>query len=175
MNEKEQLPMTEKENVRWRVANAHIDPDNYVFYPAKKQADYYDNDIPQRVAIYVRVSTDSSKQTMSYELQKKYYEEFVVRHPCWTLVKIYADEGISGTSLNHRDGFNEMIADCKAGKIDMIITKSVSRFARNIVDCISMVQKLAAMSPPVGIFFETESRSLYFDLKKYKLSEYIGA
>ena len=63
--------MTEKENVRWRVANAHIDPDNYVFYPAKKQADYYDNDIPQRVAIYVRVSTDSSKQTMSYELQKK--------------------------------------------------------------------------------------------------------
>ena len=80
MNEKEQLPMTEKENVRWRVANAHIDPDNYVFYPAKKQADYYDNDIPQRVAIYVRVSTDSSKQTMSYELQKKYYEEFVVRH-----------------------------------------------------------------------------------------------
>jgi DNA invertase Pin-like site-specific DNA recombinase len=73
------------------------------------------------------------------------------------LVKIYADEGISGTSLNHRDGFNEMIADCKAGKIDMIITKSVSRFARNIVDCISMVQKLAALSPPVGIFFETEA------------------
>ena len=80
-----------------------------------------------------------------------------IRQACWTLVKIYADEGISGTSLNHRDGFNEMIADCKAGKIDMIITKSVSRFARNIVDCISMVQKLAAMSPPVGIFFETES------------------
>ena len=130
MTTKDQAPMTEKESVRWRVANAHIDPDNYVFIPAKKQADYYDNDIPQRVAIYVRVSTDSSKQTMSYELQKKYYEEFVVRHPCWKLVRIYADEGISGTSLNHRDGFNEMIADCKAGKIDMIITKSISRFAR---------------------------------------------
>ena len=72
MSTKEQSPMTEKESVRWRVANAHIDPDNYVFIPAKKQADYYDNDIPQRVAIYVRVSTDSSKQTMSYELQKKY-------------------------------------------------------------------------------------------------------
>ena len=82
MSTKEQSPMTEKESVRWRVANAHIDPDNYVFFPAKKQVDYYDNDIPQRVAIYVRVSTDSSKQTMSYELQKKYYEEFVVRHPC---------------------------------------------------------------------------------------------
>ena len=157
MTEKEQMPMTEKESVRWRVANAHIDPDNYVFIPAKKQNDYYDNDVPQRVAIYVRVSTDSSKQTMSYELQKKYYEEFVVQHPCWTLVKIYADEGISGTSVKHRDAFNEMIADCKAGKIDMIITKSVSRFARNIVDCISMVQKLATLTPPVGIFFETEA------------------
>lgn len=157
MSGKEQSSLIEKENVRRRVANAHIDPDNYIFIPEKKQVDYYDNDIPQRVAIYVRVSTDSSKQTMSYELQKKYYEEFVVRHPCWTLVKIYADEGISGTSVKHRDGFNEMIADCKAGKIDMIITKSVSRFARNIVDCMSMVQKLAALSPPVGIFFETEA------------------
>ena len=64
MTEKEQTPMTEKESVRWRVANAHIDPDNYVFIPAKKQNDYYDNDVPQRVAIYVRVSTDSSKQTI---------------------------------------------------------------------------------------------------------------
>lgn len=95
----------------------------------KKQADYYDNDVNQRVAIYVRVSTDDVRQTTSYELQKKYYEEFVTRHPNWTLVNIYADEGISGTSLKHRDEFNRMIADCKAGKIDMIVTKSVSRFA----------------------------------------------
>ena len=85
------VKITEKECVRKRVGDAHIDPDNYEYIPAKKQVDYYDNDIPQRVAIYARVSTDSSTQTMSYELQKKYYEEFVVNHPCWTLVKIYAD------------------------------------------------------------------------------------
>ena len=82
-----------------------IDPENYEFIPAKKQIDYYDNDIPQRVAVYARVSTDNIQQTSSYELQKKYYEEFVIRHPNWTLVKIYADEGISGTSMAHRDVF----------------------------------------------------------------------
>lgn len=60
----------------------------------KKQADYYDNDVNQRVAIYVRVSTDDVRQTTSYELQKKYYEEFVTRHPNWTLVNIYADEAV---------------------------------------------------------------------------------
>ena len=155
MSTKEQSPMTEKESVRWRVANAHIDPDNYVFFPAKKQVDYYDNDIPQRVAIYVRVSTDSSKQTMSYELQKKYYEEFVVQHPCWTLVKIYADEGISGTSLNHRDGFNEMIADAKEGAFDLIITKEISRFARNTLDSLQYTRELLGWG--VGVFFQNDN------------------
>ena len=106
--------------------------------------------------MYARVSTDNVQQTSSYELQKKYYEDFVVHHPNWTLVKIYADEGISGTSLAHRDEFNSMIADCRSGKIDMIITKSVSRFARNVVDCISMVRMLAELPSPVGVFFESE-------------------
>ena len=122
-----------KEKQRKRI-HVDIDPDNYEYIPEQKQTDYYDNDVPQRVAIYVRVSTDDVRQTTSFELQKKYYEDFVVKHPHWTLVKIYADEGISGTSLNKRDAFNEMIADAKRGKIDMIITKSVSRFARNVVD-----------------------------------------
>ena len=110
----------------------------------------------RRTAAYARVSTDNVQQTSSYELQKKYYEDFVVHHPNWTLVKIYADEGISGTSLAHRDEFNSMIADCRSGKIDMIITKSVSRFARNVVDCISMVRMLAELPSPVGVFFESE-------------------
>ena len=114
-----------KERVRRRI-NTKVDPENYEFIPAKKPIDYYDNDIRQRVAVYARVSTDNVQQTSSYELQKKYYEDFVVHHPNWTLVKIYADEGISGTSLAHRDEFNSMIADCRSGKIDMIITKSVS-------------------------------------------------
>lgn len=144
-----------KERVRRRI-NTKVDPKNYEFIPAKKPIDYYDNDIRQRVAVYARVSTDNIQQTSSYELQKKYYEDFVVHHPNWTLVKIYADEGISGTSLAHRDEFNSMIADCRSGKIDMIITKSVSRFARNVVDCISMVRMLAELPSPVGVFFESE-------------------
>lgn len=144
-----------KERVRRRI-NTKVDPENYEFIPAKKPIDYYDNDIRQRVTVYARVSTDNVQQTSSYELQKKYYEDFVVHHPNWTLVKIYADEGISGTSLAHRDEFNSMIADCRSGKIDMIITKSVSRFARNVVDCISMVRMLAELPSPVGVFFESE-------------------
>ena len=144
-----------KDRVRRRI-NTKVDPKNYEFIPAKKPIDYYDNDIRQRVAVYARVSTDNVQQTSSYELQKKYYEDFVVHHPNWTLVKIYADEGISGTSLAHRDEFNSMIADCRSGKIDMIITKSVSRFARNVVDCISMVRMLAELTSPVGVFFESE-------------------
>lgn len=144
-----------KERVRRRI-NTKVDPENYEFIPAKKPIDYYDNDIRQRGAVYARVSTDNVQQTSSYELQKKYYEDFVVHHPNWTLVKIYADEGISGTSLAHRDEFNSMIADCRSGKIDMIITKSVSRFARNVVDCISMVRMLAELPSPVGVFFESE-------------------
>lgn len=145
----------QKERVRKRVY-AEIDSSNYEFIPAKKLIDYYDNDVAQRVAIYVRVSTDNIRQTTSYELQKKYYEDFVANHPNWKLVKIYADEGISGTSLTHRDEFNKMITDCRAGKIDMIITKSVSRFSRNVVDCISVVRMLAELPHPVGVFFESE-------------------
>ena len=145
----------EKERTRRRM-RVEIDPDNYTYIPAKKPIDFYDNEVNQRVAIYVRVSTDDVRQTTSFELQKKYYEDFVVRHPNWTLVKIYADEGISGTSLAHRDEFNRMISDCRAGNIDLVITKSVSRFARNIMICIGMVRELAELNPPVGVFFESE-------------------
>ena len=118
-----------KERVRRRI-NMKIDSANYEFFPAKKPVDFYDTEIEQRVAVYARVSTDNVQQTSSYELQKKYYEDFVVHHPNWTLVKIYADEGISGTSLAHRDEFNRMITDCRNGQIDMIITKSVCSVSR---------------------------------------------
>ncbi|MDL2238361.1 recombinase family protein [Christensenellaceae bacterium OttesenSCG-928-K19] len=152
---KKQRTAEQKAHIRRKIY-AEIDPNNYEFIPAKKQIDYYDNDVAQRVAIYVRVSTGNILQTSSYELQKKYYEDFVAHHPNWTLVKIYADEGISGTTLAHRDEFNKMVADCRAGKIDMIITKSVSRFSRNVVDCISIVRTLAELTHPVGVFFESE-------------------
>lgn len=146
----------QKERIRQRV-RVQIDEDNYQFFPERKDPDYYDNDVNQRVGVYVRVSTDDPRQTTSYELQKKYYEDFVVRHPKWTLVDIYADEGISGTSTKHRDEFNRMIAECKDGKIDLIITKSVSRFARNVVDFLGMVRMLSERNPPIGVFFEAEN------------------
>lgn len=142
-----------REKVKRRYANRR-EPD--VIYPAKKQVDFYDDDVHQRVAVYVRVSTDNLGQETSYELQKNYYEEFVLKHPNWVLVRIYADKGISGTSTKHRDELNQMLTDCRAGKIDLIITKSVSRLARNTVDCITMVRNLAELRNPVGVFFESE-------------------
>ena len=146
----------EKDRVRKRI-RVEIDPEKYEYIPAKKVIDFYDNDVPQRVAVYVRVSTEDVRQTTSYELQKKYYEDYVRNHPNWTLVKIYADEGISGTSLKHRDAFNEMIRHCREGQIDLIVTKSVSRFARNVMITIGMARELAQMKSPVGIFFESEA------------------
>ena len=154
-NEKRRSNQQAKEKVRRRI-RVQIDPDNYEYEPERKPIDYNNDEAHSRVAIYVRVSTDDVRQTTSYELQKKYYEEFVIRHPNWTLVKIYADEGISGTSVAHRDEFNQMIADCKAGKIDLIITKSVSRFARNVTDFIGTVRALSELKNPVGVFFESE-------------------
>ena len=125
--------------------------------PATPQEDFYKSESTKRVAVYARVSTDDPNQTSSYELQKNHYEDMVNRRANWVLVDIYADEGISGTSLQHRDSFLRMISDCRAGKIDLIVTKSVSRFARNIIDCIGYVRQLKAADPPIGVFFETEN------------------
>ena len=116
---------------------------------------YYN--VKQYVGIYARVSTDDVRQTTSYELQKKYYEDFVVQHPNWELVEIYADEGISGTSLAKRDAFNKMIEDAMNGRLTMIITKNVARFARNMVDCMRIVRELQELKNPVGVFFESEA------------------
>ena len=146
----------QKERIRQRV-RVQIDEANYEYVPERVESDAFDDAVSKRVAAYVRVSTDDIRQTTSYELQKWYYEELVRKHPNWTLVGIYADEGISGTSLKHRDAFNRMIADCKAGKIDMVITKSVSRFSRNVVDLLSIVRTLYERYPAIGVFFETEN------------------
>lgn len=144
-----------REKIRKRYS-VTVDPDNYEFFPEKKRRNFFDDDETVRVAIYARVSTGDVNQTTSYEAQKNYYEKYVLTHPNWELVKMYADEGISGTSRLHRDEFNKMIDDCRAGKIDMIITKSVSRFARNSVDCLSLTREFQEMESPVGVFFESE-------------------
>ncbi len=143
----------QKSKIRERYKGSDIG--NAEIIPARKQADIFD-DIERRIAVYVRVSTDNLQQTSSYELQKNYYEDMILRHPNWTLAGIYADEGISGTSLMHRDAFNQMIEDCKDGKIDMIITKSVARYTRNIIDGVSNVKMLKKLPNPVGVYFETD-------------------
>ena len=108
-----------------------------------------------RVAAYARVSTDSDEQLNSYAAQLDYYTKYIKQHADWKFVEVYADEGLSGTRLKKRDNFNRMIADALAGKIDMIIIKSVSRFARNTVDSIATVRQLRARG--VDIYFETEN------------------
>lgn len=115
-----------------------------------------DKNANQLVAPYCRVSTLQKSQEESFETQKVYYEDYISKRTNWKLVDIYADKGISATSLNRRKDFLRMIDDCKAGKITLIITKSVSRFARNTVDCIATCRMLKTLDPPVGVFFETE-------------------
>ena len=150
--------MTEKELQKSKIRERYKGSDicNAEIIPARKQVDFYD-DVERRVAVYVRVSTDNLQQTSSYELQKNYYEDLICRNPKWSLAGIYADEGITGTSLEHRDAFNQMINDCEKGMIDMIITKSVSRFARNLRDCITTLETLKFLPKPVGVFFESEN------------------
>ena len=108
-----------------------------------------------RVAAYCRVSTGSEEQMTSYTNQKKAYTELISQKKEWCLAGIYADQGLSGTQTKKRDEFNRMIEDCKKGKIDYIITKSVSRFARNTVDCLEYVRMLKAMG--IGVLFEEQN------------------
>ena len=107
-----------------------------------------------RVVAYCRVSTKQEEQLNSYETQKNYYTERINAEPNWTLVAIFADKGITGTSVKNRDEFNKMIKLCKRGKVDMIITKSISRFARNTLDCLKYTRMLKAIG--VDVFFEEQ-------------------
>lgn len=109
------------------------------------------------VGPYCRVSTLCDEQVESYEIQKREYTKLIAEHPNWRMVDIYADEGISATSTKNRRDFLRLIEDCKAHKVTLILTKSVTRFARNTVDCISICRELKALNPPVGVFFETEN------------------
>ena len=109
----------------------------------------------RRVAGYARVSTDHDDQLSSYQAQVDYYTNYINKVEDWEFVGIYTDEGISATNTNRREGFKAMIADAKAGKIDLIVTKSVSRFARNTVDSLTAVRELRSIG--VEIFFEKEN------------------
>ena len=111
--------------------------------------------LKKRTAAYARVSTDSEEQLTSYEAQVDYYTKYIKERPDCEFVGIYTDEGISAVNTKKRDGFNRMVADALAGKIDLIVTKSVSRFARNTVDSLSTVRKLKEKG--VEVFFEKEN------------------
>lgn len=109
----------------------------------------------RKVAGYARVSTDSEEQQTSYEAQVSYYTEYIQKRDDWEFAGVYTDQGISATNTKHRDGFNRMIADALDGKIDLIVTKSVSRFARNTVDSLTTVRKLKEKG--VEVYFEKEN------------------
>ncbi len=110
----------------------------------------------KRVAAYCRVSTDQEAQETSLEEQMAHFNTVIAEHPDWELAGIYADEGISGTQVKHRVQFQQMIEDAKAKKIDLILTKSISRFARNVVDCLTNIRLLRNLRPPVSVYFDKE-------------------
>ena len=109
----------------------------------------------RRVATYARVSTNDVDQRTSYNNQIDYYTQYISEHEGWEFAGMYTDEGITGTSTRHRDGFNAMIAAAMEGRIDLIITKSISRFARNTVDTLTTVRKLKERG--VEVYFEKEN------------------
>ena len=115
------------------------------FIPAKKE----------KVAAYARVSTDHEEQQSSLAAQEDYYRKKIMANPEWEFAGIYADDGVSGLSYIHREEFNRMLQDCRDGKITMILTKSISRFARNTVDSIKVIRELKALG--IGVMFEKEN------------------
>ncbi|MDO5431794.1 recombinase family protein [Eubacterium sp.] len=115
-----------------------------------------ENEIPKlRVAAYCRVSTDSDEQATSYEAQVEHYTDYIRKNPEWEFAGIFADDGISGTNTKKREEFNRMIDEAMEGNIDMIVTKSISRFARNTLDCLKYIRQLKEKNIPV--YFEKEN------------------
>lgn len=119
-----------------------------IYIPATKP----ESEISLRVAAYCRVSTDSDDQRNSFAAQNTHYSEMILSHDRWELVDIYADEGITGTSARKRPDFQRMLTDCRRGKIDKILVKSISRFARNTTDCLETIRELKALG--ISIYFE---------------------
>ena len=111
--------------------------------------------VRRRVAAYARVSTSSEEQLTSYEAQVDYYTRFIQSKPEWEFVKVYTDEGISAVNTKKREGFNQMVRDALDGKIDLIVTKSVSRFARNTVDSLTTIRQLKENG--IECYFEKEN------------------
>ena len=108
-----------------------------------------------RVAAYCRVSTKDEEQLTSYEAQQTYYTDMIMKNPNWTMAGIFADEGITGTSAAKRPEFLKLIRKCRQKKIDMVLVKSISRFARNTVDCLNYIRTLKELG--IAVVFEKEN------------------
>lgn len=139
-----------KQKIRSRYKG--IDPSQLEVIPAIATDEIALDQRPLKVAAYVRVSTENDEQTSSYELQVNDFTERIKANPNWEFAGIYSDEGISGTNLTHRKGMLQMIEDAKAGKIQHILAKSIARFARNVVDCLSVIDELREVG--VGVHFD---------------------
>lgn len=142
------------------------------YIPAKPEEERNALKRKLQVAAYCRVSTEEEEQQSSYEIQCSTYTEKIMTNPDWTMAGIFADEGITGTSTKKRDDFNRMIRKCKRGKIDLILTKSISRFARNTVDTINYTRMLRAMG--IGVYFEKENINT-LDMDSEMLITMLGA
>lgn len=127
-----------------------------IVIPPKKMQEVQQERPKLRVAAYCRVSTQEEEQVGSFDMQVRHFTQRIEGNPDWELVEIYQDEGISATTVKKRLGFQKMIADAVDGKIDLILTKSISRFGRNIVDILDNLNVLSALTPPVSVEFETE-------------------
>lgn len=145
-----------QEDKRTRIRDARI-PEGTIFHHAKPKPSIKDTG-DKVVGVYARVSTNNNEQISSMENQRKFYKEYIDKNPNWTMLDIYADEGKSGTSMRHRTEFRRLLQDAFDKKLDLILCASVSRFARNISDCIEQVNNLRTANPshPVGVYFETE-------------------
>lgn len=139
-----------KQKIRTRYKG--VDPSELEVIPAIATDEIALEQRKLKVAAYVRVSTENDEQTSSYELQVNDFTDRINANPNWEFVGIYSDEGISGTELSHRKGMLQMIEDARAGKIDHILAKSIARFARNVVDCLSIIDELKKLG--VGVHFD---------------------
>lgn len=146
----------EKRQIRETIAqNRRGERKVTIIKPERREYAYQDAQ-KVRVAAYCRVSTAEEAQVGSFEMQVQHFTSLIETNPQYEMVKIYTDEGISGTSKEKRKGFTEMIEDARAGKIDLILTKSISRFGRNIVDILTTLQELSSLPHPVAVNFESE-------------------
>jgi len=156
MQEVDFLSREQRDNIKKEFKEA-CDKYEVRIIPAKPEYSIDFHDRHELVGPYCRVSTMANAQVESYEIQMKEYTKRISEHPNWTMVDMYADEGISATSMKRRKDFLRLIDDCHTHKVTLILTKSVTRFARNSVDCIATCRRLKELNPPVGVFFETEN------------------